>query len=57
MVYLQFMTPNEVRAQYPKYRVVRYSKVTHKFEPIHILPSLAVYQVVKGIEELELIED
>lgn len=57
MVYLQFMTPNEVRAQYPKYKVVRYSKVTHKFEPIHILPSLAVYQVVKGIEELELIED
>lgn len=57
MMYLQMLTPNDIRTEYPNYRIVKYSKVSQKFEPVKIVPSLAVYQVVKGIEELELIDE
>lgn len=56
MLYLQMMTPNDIRAEYPNFQVVKYNKVTQKFEPVIKLPSIAVYQVVKGIEELELMD-
>lgn len=57
MMYLQMMTPNDIRNEYPNYKIVKYSKVSQKFESVKNVPSLAVYQVVKGIEELELIDE
>lgn len=57
MLYLEMLTPSEIRVAYPKYKIVKYNKALKRFEPVAHLPSVAVYQVVKGIEELELIDD
>lgn len=56
MLYLQMMTPNDIRAEYPDFKIVKYNKVTCKFEPVTSIPSIAVYQIVKGIQELELVD-
>jgi hypothetical protein len=50
------MTPNDIRAEYPNFQVVKYNKVSQKFEPVSSIPEIAVYQVIKGIEELELMD-
>lgn len=55
MLYLQMLTRADIRQQYPTFKVVKYDKVTQKFLPLSIAPDIGIYQVVKGIEELELI--
>jgi hypothetical protein len=57
MIYLEMLTPSEIRAAYPKYKIVKYNKALKRFEPVTSIPTTAVYQVVKGIEELELIDE
>jgi len=54
-MYLEILTPNEIDQQYPRYKIVKYNPASNKFEPVSSIPSIGVYQVVKGIEELELI--
>jgi hypothetical protein len=54
-MYLEILTPNQIDQQYPRFRIVKYNPATNKFEPISTIPSIGVYQLVKGIEELELI--
>jgi len=56
MLYLQMMTPSEIQSQYPTYKVVKYNKILQKFEQITAIPSIGVYQVIKGIHELELLD-
>lgn len=54
-MYLEILTSNQVGSHYPGYKVVKYNPATNKFEPVSDIPSIGVYQVVKGIRELELI--
>lgn len=55
MLYMQMLTKEEIKEQYPRYKIVVYHKPSQTYIPLENIPNLAIYQVVKGIEELELV--
>jgi|LakMenEpi03Aug12_release.lakeMendotaPanAssembly.Ray.scaffolds.fasta_scaffold140618_1 hypothetical protein len=55
MVYLQMLTRAEVLKQFNKYKVVRYDVKTQSMVSVPVIPEVAFYEVIPGIQELELL--
>jgi len=55
MVYLQMLTRAEVLKQFNKYKIVRYDVKTQAMVSVPVIPEVAFYEVIPGIQELELL--
>lgn len=56
MVYLQMLTRAEVLNQFHKYKVVRFDSRTSAMVSVPVIPEVAFYEVIPGIQELELLD-
>ena len=55
MVYLQILTRAQVFLMFRDFRVVRYDATTGKMLPVAVIPDVAFYEVIPGIQELEML--
>lgn len=55
MIYLQMLTRAEVFAEFKNYRVVRYDAYKQAMVSVPVIPEVAFYEVIPGIQELELL--